>query len=483
MFVFNLIVMSTSDVDCGQNAYVPDKACPLEVFVFSESGKPIYSYTDRKDIFTLLPLCQALINCFQDTLNDTLRYIITKSGLKILFVQRSPLIFVVVTHPFYGIDGNILVKQIHAQIVSVITDKTLRTVFEQRSTFDLRRLLTGNEKMVNILIEHGYLMKPTSCSSHHVEPVDVTKLPSIELLQMVNDNPLTRGYISSTASNRMNSCRTMIAISPMMKSARDTVTNSIISSISSVKSKVLFGLLFCVEMPKEQKPELPSDESYPFIQIISIANINSRSARLNPLDLQLLECLVKALHSQLSNVESLWLPLCLPRIDCSAFMHTHISKIDEPTDNSYTCLILLTSDKEDFQNCQTIKDNLKDRIAKTKIISTPLNELNLPCIQFFWYMNHRYQSIFRQSYPSFDTIKLSHLMHYMAIRMYSSRLKMFWLRSDYYKIVLIGWHTSSFQLYIQFEGSTSKSMSLSAAHTISKWVKEEEHKLIIKDYT
>ncbi|XP_074596229.1 vacuolar fusion protein MON1 homolog isoform X1 [Brevipalpus obovatus] len=475
------------DKECGRNAYQPSQSSFLELFVLSESGKPIYSYSKREDIFTLLPLCQALLNCFQDTLKDTIRYIITKSGLKIIFSHRSPLIFVAVTHVFSGIDGNILVNQIHAQIVSVITDKTLHSVFEQRATFDLRRLLTGNEKMVHILIEQGFILKPTICWSSQPEPVDVTKLPSMELLQMVNDDPHTRGYLCSSASYQRNHAnRAMIPIYPMVRTVRDSVTNAILSSISAGKSKILFGILMVIEPDEKGNSEedliRTKSEKYPHIRLMSIANVNSKSAKLNPLDLQLIECLVMALQVQLFNVESLWLPLCLPRIDCSAFMHGHISNLNQTSAPSYLCLVLLTSDKEDFHNCQVVKNNLSERLNRIKLNSSPLAELNLPCIQFFWYMNQRFQSVFRHSYPSFDVIKLSHLIHYMASRMISSRLKMFWFRSDYYKIVLLGWHTSTFQLYVQLDGSTSKSMSLSAAHTIIKWIKEEEHKLALRDY-
>ena len=129
----------------SDEALVPKTS--FDAFILSESGKPVYCFSKRVDIVTLLPLCQALFNCFQETLNDCLKYVSTKSGLLITFSIRSPFIIVTLTHCNGGIDPNILISQINAQIVSVITEKTLRSVFEQRPTFDFRRLLSGSEKL------------------------------------------------------------------------------------------------------------------------------------------------------------------------------------------------------------------------------------------------------------------------------------------------------------------------------------------------
>ncbi|XP_015785087.1 protein SAND [Tetranychus urticae] len=505
----------------------------LELFVLSESGKPIYSYTAREDIVTLLPLCQALINCFQDVLKDTIRFIITKSGLKIIFSQRTPLIFVVVTHAFSGIDGNLLINQIHAQLVSVITEKTLRSVFEQRATFDLRRLLTGNEKMVHILVEQGFIGKPIVCRRQGHQIISSSSLEECAIKHSLSsmsesskeskrrDNvktSLTYGYISSLAMplsspkqnqnrsspssgstsyqinyHRSYTNRALIPVYPLNQTVRDSITNAINSSIASVKSRIAFGLLLTVE-PSDYyfSGESDSDsflrtseDEFPSTKILSVSNYNSKYSKLSPLDMQLIQCLVMASESQLKTVESLWLPLCLPRIDASAFMHGHISYLNhnQETTSPQLCLVLLTTDKEDFHNCQMVKDNLGERLNKIKLAPPPFSDLNIPCLQYFWYMTLRSQSIFRSNLPQFDpVVQISPLIHFVAHRMLSSRLKILWLRSDRHKVIILGWHSPTFQLYAQLEPTTTKSMGLNAAQTIIKWIKKEEDKLLLRDY-
>jgi hypothetical protein len=126
------------------NMRIINNSCPeLDVFVMSESGKPVYCYTRREDSVTLMGVCVALINFVEQTLNDSMRSINTSSGLQITFSVKTPLIFVVISRINSGIDASILINQVNAQIISILTSKTLKSVFIQRPTFDLKRLLSG----------------------------------------------------------------------------------------------------------------------------------------------------------------------------------------------------------------------------------------------------------------------------------------------------------------------------------------------------
>ena len=128
----------------GLNAMkVDQKSHDFDVFVISESGKPVYCYSRREDGVTLMGVCVALINFMENTQNDTIRHIHTGSGLRITFSHKPPLIIVVVYRMSTGIDGSVVINQVNAQIISILTAKTLKSVFEQRPTFDLKRLLSG----------------------------------------------------------------------------------------------------------------------------------------------------------------------------------------------------------------------------------------------------------------------------------------------------------------------------------------------------
>lgn len=113
----------------------------IEVFIMSEAGKMIYCYTEREDAITLMGVCVALVNFVLKTQNDILRSIKTRNGLHINFAVRSPLVIVVVARQHSCFDVGTLINQINAQIITTITLKSLKSVFQQAPTYDLKRLI------------------------------------------------------------------------------------------------------------------------------------------------------------------------------------------------------------------------------------------------------------------------------------------------------------------------------------------------------
>lgn len=113
----------------------------IDVLIMSEAGKPIYCYSRRQDVTTLMGVCVALINYVIKTQNDQLKMIRTKNGLNINFAVRSPLVIVVVCRQSICFDQYTLINQIHAQIVSTITLKKLKSIFQQAPTYDLKRII------------------------------------------------------------------------------------------------------------------------------------------------------------------------------------------------------------------------------------------------------------------------------------------------------------------------------------------------------
>lgn len=113
----------------------------IDVFIMSEAGKPIYCYSEREDLTTLMGVCVALLNFIHKTQNDHLRSIHTRHGLHINFAHRSPLVIVVVCRQHSCFDEQTLINQINAQIISTITLKSLKSVFQQAPTYDLKRLI------------------------------------------------------------------------------------------------------------------------------------------------------------------------------------------------------------------------------------------------------------------------------------------------------------------------------------------------------
>lgn len=124
-------IFDENNVDCE----------PVDVFIMSEAGKPIFCYSEREDVITLMGVCVALVNYVFNTQNDHLKSINTLNGLHINFSVRPPLIIVVISRRHSCFDDQTLINQIHAQIVSTITLKSLKTVFQKVPTYDLKRVI------------------------------------------------------------------------------------------------------------------------------------------------------------------------------------------------------------------------------------------------------------------------------------------------------------------------------------------------------
>ena len=84
------------------------------------------------------------------------------------------------------------------------------------------------------------------------------------------------------------------------------------------------------------------------LKLVTVGNHNAK-LRISPLDIQLIYALIKASHSQLAISESLWIALCLSRIDPNRFLYAHISYLTEKY-----CLVLLDLDHEDFSQCRQV---------------------------------------------------------------------------------------------------------------------------------
>lgn len=614
----NLSALSfKSDASCSNADKI--KRDYLEIFVLSEFGKPIYCHNKRDDQITLLPLCQALINYFNDTQNDNLKYVLLKSGLKITFSAKSPLIVVVINHQFSGLDSNLIINQIYAQIISTVTNKTLKSVFQQSATFDLRRLLGNSEKMIEYLVEDGLVARrlknlknklinqlddqldnenssnqsnlnnfnnqnginedsnsqldncSTGCNENdetiHCFLTSITQSYSNETRQ----NALAIG--SSTSSNMTSNLykphlnKVMIPVLPLNQQLRDSITNILTSSIASSSNDILYSILIkfhndlsldendktvvngnlvencesvtsdsnadvnelecsqstddnkesnlnengagtesnenasasstkesisssIKQMLEESSDDLLNRELKPVAtcHLVTIANQNTKIAKLNTLDAHIVINLNLCLKNQLNTVESLWLPICLPRFNNNAFMHAHFCLLNLSIENDQRNkfgLIQLTTNKEDFDKCQLARNIISDRLNKLKISSyTSFSKLNIPILHSFWYQSLRSQTIIWKSKYCLgkELCKNDYLIHYMAKRMIDSNLKTFWMRSDRHYIALLGWHSPTFQLYIQFDVIASKTIAINFAQNIIKWVKNEESNLVIKDY-
>ncbi|XP_017773543.1 PREDICTED: vacuolar fusion protein MON1 homolog A [Nicrophorus vespilloides] len=122
------------------------------IFVLSSAGKPIYSrYGIEDKLVTMFGVMQALVSFVQDQ-NDTINCIHAGST-KYVFLNKNHLILVAISKTEESVPQ--LVSQLNYvfnQIASILTLTRLNKIYEQRRNYDLRRLLSGVERIIDHLL-------------------------------------------------------------------------------------------------------------------------------------------------------------------------------------------------------------------------------------------------------------------------------------------------------------------------------------------
>jgi hypothetical protein len=123
------------------------------VFIFSKSGKPIYSRHGREEqLVTKFGVMQALVSFLEDS-DDMLKAFIAGEH-KFVFVTRGPINFLIVSSTNQS--ERQLINQVsyaYYQILSVLTLHQLTETYRKKPNYDLRLLLEGTEKFIdNVLV-------------------------------------------------------------------------------------------------------------------------------------------------------------------------------------------------------------------------------------------------------------------------------------------------------------------------------------------
>lgn len=224
-----------------------------------------------------------------------------------MFVRRSPLVLVAVAQTRQSeqeIAQELL--YVYYQILSLLTWTQLNHIFQQKQNYDLRRLLTGSERITD------------------------------NLLDLMARDP----------SFLMGAARCL----PMPAGLRDTVS----ACLQQAKAK---SLVFAILLSKNQ--------------LVSL--VRKKDQFLHPIDLHLLFNLISS-SSSFREGEA-WTPICLPKFNSSGFFHAHISYLEQDTD---LCLLLISTDREDFFTVSDCKRKFQDRLKKRGAYYALLDALRTP---------------------------------------------------------------------------------------------------------
>ncbi|XP_058027370.1 vacuolar fusion protein MON1 homolog A isoform X2 [Ahaetulla prasina] len=253
---------------------------------------------------------------------------------------------------------------------------------------------------------------------------------------------------------------------PMAAGVRDVVS----ACLQQAKAK---SLVFAILLSKNQ--------------LVSL--VRKRDQFLHPIDLHLLFNLISS-SSSFREGEG-WTPICLPKFNSNGFFHAHISYLEPNVD---LCLVLISTDREDFFTVSHCKQKFQERLKKRSVhhalleaVRTPfysVSQVGIPDLRHFIYKS-KSSGFFTSPEIEAPYItekekeRLLELYQYLHSRAHNSTHP---LNNIYYtgsNENLLAWVTNAFELYVCFTPLGTKAAAVSAVNKLMKWIRKEEDRLFI----
>ncbi|XP_038267695.1 vacuolar fusion protein MON1 homolog A [Dermochelys coriacea] len=222
-------------------------------------------------------------------------------------------------------------------------------------------------------------------------------------------------------------------------------------------------------------------------QLVSL--VRRKDQFLHPIDLHLLFNLISS-SSSFREGEA-WTPICLPKFNSSGFFHAHISYLEQDMD---LCLLLVSTDREDFFTISDCKRRFQERLRKRgmshaflEALRTPfysVSQVGIPDLRHFIYKS-KSSGLFTSPeieapYVSEEEKqRLLELYQYLHSRAHNSSRP---LKNMYFtgpRENLLAWVTSAFELYVCYSPLGTKAAAVSAVNKLMKWIRREEDRLFI----
>ncbi|KAG2057890.1 DUF254-domain-containing protein [Suillus hirtellus] len=451
---------------------------PREYFVLTDAGKPVFTSRpdgqDVENLSSIMGIVQALLSVFLDD-GDKLRCI-NAGRLRITFLLRSPLYYVCASS--WGEPESVTrshLEYLHLQILSIVTASQLRRIFERRTNFDLRRLLDGSEPFLFSLLGRMELDLAMATSS----------LNCLQLDQSLR-------------------ARVAEALVPTSK-MKDTLYIILVAR----------GQVITLVRPKKHS--------------------------IHPADIHILVNTVYSPSIVNSPASASWIPVCLPKFNPAGFVNAYITFLHRPdTDYKFHQRTTLeNNDSADITGASHIAENSRGTPSRhttrliedsgiglvcisggsefetvrawCDIVTQKLNDdgsldtlaravdsgktryfasqLGIPGLRHFVYKSRPHVQItlpaFEEPYDTLDAkrriVTLYQIVH-DAIHAKSGQtgnLKLQYIRTE--KEIVMGWITQPFELYVVLSPRLPKAAVINAANAVTRWVKNEESQLFLRD--
>ncbi|CAG8458034.1 13062_t:CDS:10 [Rhizophagus irregularis] len=249
----------------------------------------------------------------------------------------------------------------------------------------------------------------------------------------------------------------------------------------------MLGSIQCVRMNKELRDKIGSILQIDLLYAMLIANnklitlLRPKRHSLHSADLHLIFNMVNG-SSTFRSAES-WTPICLPKFNNKGFLHAYVCYI---TGN--VCLLLISPDKDKFFELSDAKSIIVEELTSCNALQAieevsqsegySIADVGAAGLRHFIYKSRKHVQYTSPTFmaPYNDPHEKQKYTH---DRMHS-RIRP--LKVHYYVSpteTILGWITSTFELYAAFGPLISKSALTNSSHTLLKWIKKEEENLFI----
>uniref|UniRef100_A0A336MLY6 Vacuolar fusion protein MON1 homolog n=1 Tax=Culicoides sonorensis TaxID=179676 RepID=A0A336MLY6_CULSO len=406
----------------------------LHVFIISSAGKPIYTLHGNEDkLATLFGVMQAIVSVVQSNDDDNLKAI-HAAGVRFVFLVKNPIILVAVSRTKKSVPQlQMLLHDVFNQIVSTLTLSHLTKVYDKWKNFDLRRLLSGSERLI-----------------HHLLLTDVK----------------TKGISNNSFIFLTHSIR----ILPLQSGVRDSIVSAIQNNCSKIKN-----LVFAIMIAKSKL----------------IALVRMKKYVIHPADLRIIFNLIDSTEN--FKYSESWTPICLPKFDPNGYMHAHVSYL---ADDCEACLLLMSVEQDHsvFSELSESKRKITEKLRRSNCLEAinesinnkgiNLKAIGIPEIRHFLYRcKSSAQLVCSEITAPYNTAenfeRLENTYFELHHRIHNSGRPLKLIYEAREKEILLVWVTQGYELFATFEPLIDKITVINLVNKLLKWIKKEEDYLFI----
>jgi len=460
---------------------------PREYFVLTDAGKPVFTSRaggdDSEDLSSTMGITQAIISVFQDD-DDKIRCI-NAGNTRITFLLRPPLYYVCVSS--WGEPESVTrshLEYLHLQILSVITAAQLRRIFERRTNFDLRRLLSGAETFLNSLLSQLEFDIAMNTSSLRCLKLDAALR--------------TRAAEALAPTSKMKDILYILLV------AERSVITLVRPKRHSIHPADLHILMNTIHAPSI----LNSPASASWVPVClpkfnPAGFVNAYISFLRKGEEEAQQVTSSSAESRDANAEMS--PTHVdPRpdgTDTGSVVPPERSGQRNPQARDSGIALVCISGGGEFETVRTWCDTVINKLESEGILNSisdailsglteySVSELGIPGLRHFVYKSRPHVQVtvptFEEPYDNMHEkrriVTLYQILH-DAIHAKSGQegpLKLQYIRTK--RESVMGWITQPFEIYIVLSPRLPKSAAVGAANAVARWVKKEEGRLFLRD--